>query len=98
MQSSLGQVVRLQRRKSRLTLRSAAANLDVSPSLLSLIEQDKHVPPADLITKLARMFGGDPDQWCGLAGTLTPGAEASLAEIAKEQPEYFRTMIRRIGR
>jgi transcriptional regulator with XRE-family HTH domain len=69
----------------------------VSPALLSLTEQDKHVPPKELIVKLAQLLGGDADQWCGMAGKITPKAEAHLAKMAKDDPMFFRSMINRKG-
>jgi hypothetical protein len=64
---------------------------------LSLTEQDKHIPPKALIVRLAEVLNGDPDQWCGLIGKVTPEAEASLARTAKNDPMFFRSMLKRQG-
>ena len=87
---SLGQAVAFARKERHKTLRSTAVEIGVSASLLSLVEQNKHVPSREVIEALARVLGGDPDKWCGLAGRITPAAEASLAKLAMEKPEFFR--------
>ncbi len=87
-------------RELRKTLRGTAAEAKISPSLLSLVVQDKHVPSRKVIVALATTLNSDRDHWCGLAGRISPEAEATLAKIASEQPEFFRNlkgMIERAG-
>ena len=95
---SLGRTISEARKKHRKTLHVLSEEVGVSAGLLSLTEQDKHVPPKELIVKLAAALGGDADRWCGLAGKVTPYVEAKLAEIAKDDPILFRSMIARKGR
>ena len=71
--------------------------MNVSPALLSLIEQGRHMPGKDLIVELAKLYGADADRWCGMVGTITPEAEQSLARVAKEDPQFFRSMVNRLG-
>jgi len=78
-------------------LRAAAAKADISPALLSLIERDLHVPPKEVLVRLAGVLEGDADQWCGLIGTITPDTEAALARKAVENPDFFRTMVGQSG-
>jgi len=92
---ALAEIIYEARKRSRKTLHALGQEIGASPALLSLIEQGKHVPPKELITKLAAALGGDADRWCGLVGVLTPDAEAALAKIAKDDPLYFRTMLKR---
>jgi len=92
---SLGQTIYEFRKREQKTLHALSRKIGVSPALLSLVEQDKHVPPKELIVKLAHALNGDADRWCGLAGKITPKAEATLAEIAKNDPLFFRSMINR---
>lgn len=94
---SLGQIVHKARKAQKKTLHKLSAEADVSPGLLSLIEQDKHTPPKELIVRLAQVLKGDADQWCGLVGKITPNAEATLAEVAKTQPIFFRKMLSKHG-
>jgi transcriptional regulator with XRE-family HTH domain len=90
---SLGKTISEARKRHRKTLHALSEEVGVSPALLSLTEQDKHVPPKELIVKLATVLGGDADHWCGLAGKVTPSVEKSLAKIAKDDPIFFRSMI-----
>lgn len=92
---SLGRLIRDARRAQGATLRAFAAKMQISASLLSLIEQGEHMPDSELITRLATALGQDADYWCGLAGTLTPCAERSLADLARRDPEFFRIMVER---
>lgn len=92
---TLGETIYEARKARRKTLHVLSQEVGVSPALLSLTEQGKHVPPNELIAKLAEALGGDADQWCGLAGKLTPKTEAKLAQIARNDPLFFRSMINR---
>ena len=95
MASSLGKSLHEARRAKKKTLRGLASEIGISAALLSLIEQGKHVPPKELIARLAQHLGGDPTQWCALAGQVTPDAERKLAQIAREDPIFFRSMLDR---
>lgn len=100
MDATLGTEIRKTRTGIHKTLRSTAKEADISAALLSLIETDKHVPPKEVIVRLAYLLDADVDRWCGLAGKITAEAEESLARLARENPEfyrYFRTMIDRTG-
>lgn len=92
---SLGKTISQARKQHRKTLHALSDQVGASPALLSLTEQDKHVPTKELIVKLASALGGDADYWCGLAGKVTPAVEESLAKIAKDDPILFRSMINR---
>jgi transcriptional regulator with XRE-family HTH domain len=95
MRRSLGKTIHDARRAQKKTLRTVALDLGISASLLSLIEQDKHVPPKQLIAKLADYLRGEADLWCALAGQLSPETEASFAKIARDDPIFFRQMLNR---
>lgn len=97
MSGSLGQRILQARKAQRRTLRETAKAAMISPALLSLIEQDKHVPSRDVIVRLANLLNGDPDRWCGLAGRVTPELEARLARLANEEPEFFRKLVNKLG-
>ena len=98
MTQALGSEIRKARNATGKTLRATAQELSISSGLLSLIEQDKHVPPKKLIVAIAKHLGASPDDWCALAGKLAPRVEASLAKIARERPHYFRTLLNEIER
>ena len=89
----LGATIHVARKRAKRTLHSLSEEVGISAGLLSLIEQDKHVPPKDRIVSLARALGADPDKWCGLVGKVTPDAEARLAKIASDDPIFFRSML-----
>ena len=76
-----------------MTLRGTARAADISPSLLSLVEQEKHIPSKKVLVRLAAVLDGDVDVWFGLAGKVTPAVEASLSQVAKEDPQFFRKML-----
>lgn len=94
---TLGVEIRESRRRSRKTLRQVASEAVITAGLLSLIERDKYKPSPEIITRLARALGGDTDQWCGLAGTISPDAKERLARIAAEKPRFFRQLLERTG-
>lgn len=95
---TLGTEILAARKKKRITLRFLANSLKVSPSLLSLIEHDKQKPSKELVVKLASVLESDPDEWCGLAGMITPEAESHFANLAREDPMFFRNMVKRLGK
>lgn len=95
---TLGQDIAASRHQAHKTLRQVAADIGVSPALLSLIERGKQKPSAQTVVKLAATLGGDADLWCAKLGKLTPEAEGQLADIAKDDPGFFRTMLKRLGR
>lgn len=94
---TFGEVVRAARKNRGATLRAFAAELTISSSLLSLIEQDAHIPPKELIVRMATALEEDADVWCGMVGKLTPSAERSLARLARKDPKFFRGMLERLG-
>ena len=93
MAMTLGSAIRSARKGRGITLRKFAKEMEISAGLLSMIEQDAHVPPAELIAKCAKALQADADLWCGLAGKLTPTAEKSLARLARKDPLFFRRLI-----
>jgi transcriptional regulator with XRE-family HTH domain len=80
-----------------MNLRPTAHELGISPGLLSLIERDRHRPRKQLIARIARLLGEDADDWCALAGVVSPQTEAMIAKVAREKPLFFRQMMDRIG-
>lgn len=80
-----------------MTLRTLAATVGVSPALLSLIEQNKHVPQADLVCKLATVLGSNPDAWCAMIGRLNPAVESRLVDLARNDPKAFHLFRTRLS-
>jgi len=95
MAKSFGNLLHDARRAKKQTLRALAAEVGISAALLSLIEQEKHVPPKEVIVRLAEHLGADSTEWCAAAGQITPDAERKLARLARDEPLYFRKMLDR---
>ena len=98
METSLGGHIVAKRRAKHMTLCVLAEKLEVSAALLSMIERRNHIPKSELIVRLAKVLDGDADYWCSLAGRVTPAAEKTFAELAREDPEtyrFFRTLAGR---
>jgi len=90
---SFGETVREMREAQRLGLRTAAERLGISPTYLSRIERGKERPPRpDLIKKLARLLGGDPDQLFRLSESTDPDL-ASYLNLVPNVPEFLRTAM-----
>ena len=49
-----GQMMRRIRKNKKLTLRELAAKLDISPSMLCLIENENNLPSLDLLLRLVK--------------------------------------------
>jgi transcriptional regulator with XRE-family HTH domain len=94
---SLGRTIHDARKAQKKTLHVVSEQVGVSPGLLSLIEQNKHIPPKELIVTLAEVLNGDANGWCALIGKITPDAEAAFAQVAKDRPIFFRKMVEKHG-
>lgn len=94
MGSELGEQIVKARAGRRKTLRGLAAEVGVSPALLSLVEQGKHEPQRELIVTLATVLGEDADAWCALVGRVRPDVESELARVARDDPAGFRSFLR----
>ena len=90
-----GQYIRELRTAKGITLREFARQLDVSPTYVSQIEQDKFSPPAEeRIVRMAQILGVDVDELLALAGRV---AEDNLPLGWIEEPLPQLLLRRRIG-
>jgi len=89
---TLGSEIRRTRETAAKTLSQLALTLDVSPAVLSLIERDRRAPSRDLLIRLARELNADEHHWLGLADTISPEVEQSLARLARTEPHFFRRL------
>lgn len=64
--------------RARLTLRTVAGKLGITPSYLSDIELDRRVPAHEVLEGLARLLKLDPDELWSRAGRLDPRTQAYL--------------------
>lgn len=81
----LGARIALLRRQAGLSQRELAAALHISPSTVGMYEQDRRVPPAELLVKMARLFRISTDFL--LTGNSrpsdAPGLRALLRSVRK---------------
>lgn len=87
---TLGEVIREARRPTG-SLRSFASEMDITPSYLSDIENDRRVPAEPVIKKIADRLHLDPDDLMALAGRFDEDTELYM----KEHPA-FGLLLRRI--
>lgn len=72
-----GELIR-KKRQARSSLREAAKSLDVSPSYLSDIENDRRFPAEPLLWRIAATLGLDGDDLLARAGKISDEGEAYL--------------------
>ena len=72
---TLGDRIREARVRRGLTLRQATKNLDVTPSYLSDIENERRVPAEATLERIAALLGLDFNELMGLAGRFGEQAE-----------------------
>jgi transcriptional regulator with XRE-family HTH domain len=80
--TSLGQQVRDARVAAGLSLRALARQLDVAPSYVNDIENDRRVPSEAVLRRMASELGLDADLLLAAAGRVGEGAR----EYIREQP------------
>lgn len=72
---ALGDVIRDSRVVSKKGLREFARELEITPSYLSDIENDRRVPAEDVLSKIAHALGLNFDDLMALAGRVGEQAE-----------------------
>ena len=77
---SVGDIVNEARVRKRLGLRALARELNIVPSYLSDIENDRRVPSEAVLRDMARVLELDFDQLMQEAGRLGEGAEQFLRD------------------
>jgi transcriptional regulator with XRE-family HTH domain len=80
--TSLGQQVRDARVAAGLSLRALARQLEVAPSYVNDIENDRRVPSEAVLRRIASELGLDADLLLAVAGRVGEGTR----EYIKEQP------------
>ena len=77
----------------RFSLRQVAMRVGVEPAYLSKIERGEFSPPSeDLICKLAKELGQDPDVMLALAGKVS----RDLLEVIVRRPQLMADLIRQM--
>lgn len=72
---TLGDMIRDARLAKSRGLRELAKELDITPSYLSDIENDRRIPAEDVLRKIATMLGLDVDHLLAAAGRFGEDAE-----------------------
>ena len=110
MAESFGEQIRRRREEVGITLRAAAAKLDVSPAYLSRLERDQETPtleriqqiatlleaPADVLFTAARQVAPELSKY--IATTPTLPAFLRLAREKNLSAEDFEALTRKIAR
>ena len=73
-EKSLGEVIR-EARVAKGSLREFAKRLDITPSYMSDIENDRRIPAEDVLKKIAELLGLDFDDLMARAGRFGDDAE-----------------------
>ena len=94
MGTTFGQKIRGYRiENTHLSLRKLAEMVDISPTYLSRIENDKEPPPSeDIIIRIAQVLGVDEDELLGSADKISP----DLLKAIRENPTLFPNFIRSV--
>ncbi len=81
---TFGERLRERRIEMGFSLRAFAKLIEVSPTYLSQVEQNKVDPPtADRVKRIAELLEESVDEWTALAGRITK----DLPEIIHSSPE-----------
>lgn len=89
---TLGDVIRETRVNLKKGLREFARDLDIAPSYLSDIENDRRVPADDVLRKIADSLGVNFNELMALAGRVGENAERFLRR-RPEAVKLFRKII-----
>lgn len=89
---TLGPLIREARLAKGYSLRKFAEFVGVSPTYLSLVEQDKldRPPTAERMRRMAELLGADPDEWIALAGRVPEDVAGIVRSAPKDMPELLR--------
>jgi transcriptional regulator with XRE-family HTH domain len=77
---TLGELLRDSRVAADMTLRGLATELDIAPSYLSDIENDRRVPSAEVLQALSKLLRLDFDDLMARAGRVGDEAERYLRQ------------------
>jgi transcriptional regulator with XRE-family HTH domain len=89
-----GEVIRARREALKITLRTFAGTVEMSPTYLSKVERGEFPPPAEKkIVAIARQLKLDPDELLGLAGRVA----SDVRQIIQQQPTELANLLRAAG-
>jgi transcriptional regulator with XRE-family HTH domain len=89
-----GEVIRTRREELKITLRTFAATVEMSPTYLSKVERGEFPPPAEKkIVAIAKQLNLNPDELLGLAGRVA----SDVTQIIQKQPSELANFLRAAG-
>lgn len=91
--NSFGEALRERRLAKGFSLRQFAAEVGVSPTYLSQVEQGNVQPPtADRVKRMAELLGENPDEWIALAGRVPEDLPEIIQHVPTEVPDLLRSV------
>lgn len=88
--NKLGKDLRALRENVGMGIKTVGKNLRVSYSHISKVENGHKPPSAELLAKLAELYGIDPDTMLARVGALPPDIQELIQENGKEVFEIIR--------
>lgn len=95
----------IRQHRGSMGIRAAAAEIGISPTTLSRIENG-HIPDMQTLEKVCRWIGKDPTQFTGIGGlqiafkkrgTVQPATAKSLAKLIELASKKFATEVETEG-
>ena len=88
---TFGQYIRRRRLEEKFTLRDFARRVGVSPTYMSLVEQDVSDPPtAERVRAMSELLHEPADELIAMAGRLPEDLPEIIQRRASEMPELLR--------
>jgi len=94
---TLGDVVREGRNAKEIGLRELARRLDVTPSYVSDIENDRRVPSEDVLARIASELDLDLEELVARSGRLGSGAERYMRDTPAATTLFRRISAERLN-
>lgn len=92
MKETFGERVRRKRQAKQITLRKFAALIDVSPTYISQIENNRFSPPTEeIICKIAQVLEEDKDELLALVNKVHSDLPPIINRFPKEVATFLRT-------
>jgi transcriptional regulator with XRE-family HTH domain len=88
--NKLGKDLRSLRENVGLGIKTVGKNLKISYSHISKVENGHKPPSPELLTKLAELYGIDPDEMLARVGALPPDIQELIQHNGKEVFEIIR--------
>jgi transcriptional regulator with XRE-family HTH domain len=95
--SSLGEVLRAARTNASLTLRALAKKLNITPSYICDLENDRRVPSEDVLGRVASELKLPTEELMALAGRLSHRTERYMKQHQAAGVLFRRIADRRIS-